>query len=62
MEAFQELLPEIFPSRGVNFAAKFLGGRATAEEIAQECFPSLRWQNRYGQRPTFSTWLFKIVS
>ncbi len=61
MEAFQELFQKFSPAV-VNFAAKFLGGRARAEEIAQEVFIQVyRWQNRYEPTAKFSTWLFKIA-
>ena len=61
MDAFQELFQKFSPAV-VNFAAKFLGVRARAEEIAQDVFIQVyRWQGRYEPKAKFSTWLFKIA-
>src|SRR6266446_8977435 len=61
MEAFQQLFHKYSPSV-VNFAFRFLGTQARAEEIAQEVFLQVyRWQNRYEPKAKFSTWLFKIA-
>jgi len=60
-EAFQQLFHKFSPSV-VNFAFRFLGTQARAEEIAQEVFLQVyRWQNRYEPKAKFSTWLFKIA-
>ena len=61
MEAFQRLFHKYSPSV-VNFAFRFLGTQARAEEIAQEVFLQVyRWQKRYEPKAKFSTWLFKIA-
>jgi RNA polymerase sigma-70 factor, ECF subfamily len=61
MEAFQQLFHKYSPSV-VNFAFRFLGTQARAEEIAQEVFLQVyRWQKRYEPKAKFSTWLFKIA-
>lgn len=61
IEAFQQLFHKYSPSV-VNFAFRFLGTQARAEEIAQEVFLQVyRWQNRYEPKAKFSTWLFKIA-
>jgi RNA polymerase sigma-70 factor (ECF subfamily) len=61
LEAFQKLFHKYSPSV-VNFAFRFLGSQARAEEIAQEVFLQVyRWQKRYEPRAKFSTWLFKIA-
>jgi len=60
-EAFQQLFHKYSPPV-VNFAFRFLGSQARAEEIAQEVFLQVyRWQNRYEPKAKFSTWLFKIA-
>jgi RNA polymerase sigma-70 factor (ECF subfamily) len=59
--AFQQLFQKYSPSV-VNFAFRFLGNRARAEEIAQEVFLQVyRWQTKYEAKAKFSTWLFKIA-
>src|SRR5215510_14575322 len=61
MEAFQQLFHKYSPSV-VNFAFRFLGTEARAEEIAQEVFLQVyRWQKRYEPKAKFSTGLFKIA-
>jgi RNA polymerase sigma-70 factor (ECF subfamily) len=61
MEAFQQLFHK-YSSSVVNFAFRFLGTQARAEEIAQEVFLQVyRWQKRYEAKAKFSTWLFKIA-
>lgn len=61
VDAFQELFRKYTPGV-VNFAFRFLGSRALAEEVAQEVFLQVyRWQHRYIPRAKFTTWLFKIV-
>src|SRR5712691_2706778 len=61
-EAFQQLFHKFSPSV-VNFAFRFLGTQARAEEIAQEVFLQVyRWQRRYEPKAKFSTWLFKIAN
>lgn len=61
VEAFQQLFQKFSPSV-VNFAFRFLGSQARAEELAQEVFLQVyRWQTRYEAKAKFSTWLFKIA-
>lgn len=61
VEAFQRLFHKYSPSV-VNFAFRFLGSQARAEELAQEVFLQVyRWQTRYEPKAKFSTWLFKIA-
>ena len=61
LEAFQKLFHKYSPSVA-NFAFRFLGSQARAEEIAQEVFLQVyRWQKRYEPKAKFSTWLFKIA-
>ena len=60
--AFQQLFNKHAASV-VNFAYRFLGNRARAEEIAQDVFLQVhRWQERYEPKAKFSTWLFKIAN
>ena len=60
--AFQQLFNK-HASSVVNFAFRFLGNRARAEEIAQDVFLQVyRWQERYEPKAKFSTWLFKIAN
>jgi len=61
MGAFQQLFHKHSPAV-VNFAFRFVGSQARAEEIAQEVFLQVyRWQHRYEPKAKFSTWLFKIA-
>jgi RNA polymerase sigma-70 factor, ECF subfamily len=62
MEGFQQLFHKYSPAI-VNFAFRFVGTRARAEEIAQDVFLQVyRWQKRYEPKAKFSTWLFKIAN
>lgn len=47
----------------VRFAARFVGSRARAEEVAQDVFLQLfRSRDRYLPRARFKTWLFRMVA
>jgi RNA polymerase sigma-70 factor (ECF subfamily) len=60
-DAFKELFKK-FSHRVINYAFRFLGSRARAEEIAQDVFLSLfQARYRYQPRSEFSTWLFRIT-
>jgi RNA polymerase sigma-70 factor (ECF subfamily) len=60
-EAFRQLFHK-FSNRIVNYAFRFLGSRARAEEISQEVFLSVfKARKRYRPESEFSTWLFRIT-
>jgi RNA polymerase sigma-70 factor (ECF subfamily) len=60
--AFEQLFEKHV--RGVvGFAAQFVGGRARAEELAQDVFLQIyRTRARYVPRARFTTWLYRMVT
>jgi RNA polymerase sigma-70 factor (ECF subfamily) len=60
-DAFRVLFQK-FDQRVVNYAFRFLGSRARAEEVAQDVFFSLfRSRHRYKPTGEFSTWIFRMT-
>jgi len=60
--AFQELFRKFSP-RVLQFARRFVGSEAQAEELAQDVFVQVfRFRHRYRPQSRFSTWLFTIAT
>ena len=60
--AFQDLFRKFSP-RVLQFARRFVGSDAQAEELAQDVFVQVfRFRHRYRPQSRFSTWLFTIAT
>lgn len=62
LEAFDRLFAQHYAGV-VRFAARFVGSRARAEEVAQDVFLQLfRTRDRYLPRARFKTWLYRMAA
>src|SRR5213080_2362070 len=60
--AFQDLFRKFSP-RVLQFARRFVGSDAQAEELSQDVFVQVfRFRHRYRPQSRFSTWLFTIAT
>src|SRR5437764_12932404 len=60
--AFQDLFRKYSP-RVLQFARRFVGSDAQAEELSQDVFVQVfRFRHRYRPQSRFSTWLFTIAT
>ncbi len=60
--AFQELFRKFSP-RILQYARRFVGSEAQAEELTQDVFVQVfRFRQRYQPQSRFSTWLFTIAT
>src|SRR5437762_14265651 len=60
--AFQDLFRKFSP-RVLQFARRFVGSEARAEEVTQDVFVQVfRFRHRYRPQSRFSTWLFTIAT
>src|SRR5439155_452041 len=60
--AFQDLFRKFSP-RVLQFARRFVGSEARAEEVTQDVFVQVfRFRHRYRPQSRFSTWLYTIAT
>jgi RNA polymerase sigma-70 factor, ECF subfamily len=60
--AFQDLFQKFSP-RVLQYARRFIGSQARAEEVTQDVFVQVfRFRQRYRPESRFSTWLFTIAT
>src|SRR4029077_1339019 len=61
-DAFQELFRKFSP-RVLQYARRFVGSEAQAEEVAQDVFVQIfRFRHRYKPQSRLATWIFTIAT